>query len=226
GAFASEDLRERVTGLQASRAAAVSAEDTALRRLERDIHDGPQQRLVRLQMDLATAERKLADDPAAARDLLAEARSQSAEALEELRALSRGFSPPLLLDRGLAVALESLCARNPIPTTLDVRLGNEPLPPALERNLYFLVAEALTNAAKHSSAETAAVRIARHEDEVLVEVRDDGLGGASRIPGHGIVGLEERVRGLDGTFDISSPAGGPTVITVTVPLAGSGAASR
>ena len=149
-----------MTGLASSRSAAVAAEGTALRRLERDIHDGPQQRLVRLQMDLAAADRQLDKDPKAARALLEEALQQSKDALDELRALSRGFAPPILMDRGLVAALESLAVRAAVPTTVVDELpeGIE-LPAELERNAYFIAAEALTNAAKHAKAKTATVTI-------------------------------------------------------------------
>ncbi len=225
GAFPSEGLREQVTGLASSRSAAVAAEGTALRRLERDIHDGPQQRLVRMQMDLASAERQLADDPEAARTLLAGAMQQSREALEELRAISRGFAPPILLDRGLVPALESLAARSPIPARVvdELREGTV-LPVELERNAYFLAAESLTNAAKHSDATSAEVRVAlRRVPEgdagwLELTVTDDGRGGAVPVAEHGIAGLEERVHGLGGTLTLSSPAGGPTVVTATLPL--------
>ncbi len=225
GAFRSEDLAVQVQGLSASRTAAAAAEGTALRRLERDIHDGPQQRLVRLQMDLAAVERQMDDDPDAARTLLSEAMQQSREALDELRAVSRGFAPPLLLDRGLRVALDALVSRCPVRTDLIDELPDPlDLPMELERNTYFIAAEALTNVAKHSGAETAELRVGmRRIPEtdatwLAVTVTDDGTGGASAVPGHGIAGLDERVRGLGGTLEISSPAGGPTVLTASIPV--------
>jgi signal transduction histidine kinase len=221
-AFLSEELRQQVTGLASSRSAAVAAEGTALRRLERDIHDGPQQRLVRLQMDLAAADRKLDKDPKAARVLLEEALQQSKDALEELRALSRGFAPPILMDRGLVAALESLAVRAAVPTSVVDRLDGASLPPELERNAYFIAAEALTNAAKHAEAEHAEVTVSvvageGDERSLDVVVSDDGKGGAAAIDGHGIAGLEERVHGLGGTFEVSSPEGGPTVVTAHLP---------
>jgi signal transduction histidine kinase len=220
--FLSEQLRQQVTGLASSRSAAVAAEGTALRRLERDIHDGPQQRLVRLQMDLAAADRKLDKDPKGARVLLEEALQQSKDALDELRALSRGFAPPILMDRGLVAALESLAVRAAVPTTVVDQLGEGEVPPELERNAYFIAAEALTNAAKHAKAKhaTVTVSVVVSEDgqrSLDVVVTDDGKGGASAIEGHGIAGLEERVHGLGGTFEVTSPAGGPTVITAHLP---------
>ncbi len=221
-AFLSEELRQQVTGLASSRSAAVAAEGTALRRLERDIHDGPQQRLVRLQMDLAAADRKLDKDPKAARVLLEEALQQSKDALDELRALSRGFAPPILMDRGLVAALESLAVRAAVPTTVIDRLDGAALPPELERNAYFIAAEALTNAAKHAEATHADVTVSvaageGAERSLDVVVSDDGKGGAAAIDGHGIAGLEERVHGLGGTFEVTSPEGGPTVLTAHLP---------
>jgi signal transduction histidine kinase len=196
----------------------VAAEGTALRRLERDINDGPQQRLVRLQMDLAAADRQLDEDPAAARVLLEEALQQSKDALEELRALSRGFAPPILLDRGLVAALESLAVRAAVPTTVISELpeGTE-LPPELERNAYFIAAEALTNAAKHADAKAATVTVSLNEGLQLV-IADDGKGGATLVEGHGIAGLSERVHGLGGTLELTSPDGGPTTVTAHLPF--------
>ncbi|BDZ46454.1 sensor histidine kinase [Naasia aerilata] len=224
-AFPSEALRQQVSGLASSRTAAVAAEGTALRRLERDIHDGPQQRLVRMQMDLAAADRQLAADPEAARALLAGAMQQARDALDELRAISRGFAPPILLDRGLVAALESLAVRSTVPTRVVAELpeGFE-LPAELERNAYFVAAEALTNVAKHSGATGAEVRVTLRRvpdgDATWLEVvvSDDGRGGAVAVPGHGIAGLQERAHGLGGTLAVSSPAGGPTVLTATFPL--------
>lgn len=217
-AFLSEALRQQVTGLASSRSAAVAAEGTALRRLERDIHDGPQQRLVRLQMDLAAADRQLDSDPAAARTLLEEALQQSKDALEELRALSRGFAPPILLDRGLVAALESLAVRSTVPTTIvDELPAGTTLPAELERNAYFIAAEALTNTAKHAHASAATVTVSV-DDGLRLVISDDGRGGAISVDGHGIAGLSERVHGLGGTIEVSSPAGGPTVVTAHLPF--------
>lgn len=232
-AFRSEELRVQMADLSASRSAAVAAEGTALRRLERDIHDGPQQRLVRLQMDLASAERQLEKDPEAARELIAEARAQSKEALEELRALSRGFAPPILLDRGLVAALESLAVRAPLPTHIESLLPAEvALAPELERNAYFIAAEALTNVAKHARAQNAWVRLELRPDAggqltwLDVVVTDDGTGGAVAIGGHGLAGIEERVRGLGGAVQLVSPAGGPTHVIAHLPLVGGAPAAR
>ena len=223
--FRADALEKEVATLAESRTAAVAAEGTALRRLERDIHDGPQQRLVRMQMDLAAAERQLDTDPDAARRLLEEARQMSKEALEELRALSRGFAPPILLDRGLVAALESLAVRSAVTVRVVSSLpsGTE-LPTELERNAYFIAAEGLTNAVKHSGATAIDLRIdlrkVADSDATWLDVTvsDDGRGGAKPKPGHGLAGLQERVLGQGGTLDISSPTGGPTVVTAHLPV--------
>lgn len=229
GAWKSEALQRRVDDLSESRGAAISAEGHSLRRLERDIHDGPQQRLVRLQMDLAAADRQLGDDPEKARGLIAEAMQQSKDALEELRALSRGFAPPILLDRGLVAALESAATRSTIPTRVvdDLPEGTE-LPQEIERNAYFVASEALTNAIKHSGATDIELRVGLRTVGATaagaaatwldVAVTDNGTGGAETTAGHGIAGLAERLRGLGGTLEVTSPAGGPTVVTAALPV--------
>ena len=222
GAWKSDALQREVMSLSESRGAAHSAEGHSLRRLERDIHDGPQQRLVRLQMDLAAAERQLDDDPEKARALLAEAMQQSKDALEELRALSRGFAPPILLDRGLIAALESAAVRSTVPTRVVSELpeGIE-LPQEIERNAYFVASEALVNAGKHSGATDVEVRVSQRVEDgswLDVVVTDDGRGGAASIAGHGLAGLEERLRGLGGTLEVLSPEGGPTIVSAHLPL--------
>lgn len=223
GAWRSEALEREVAQLSASRGAAVQAEDASLRRLERDIHDGPQQRLVRLQMDLAAIERKLERDPDSARELLGEARTQARETLDELRALSRGFAPPILEDRGLAVALQSLAARSPVPVTMEIALPiDTALPAPIERNVYFIAAELLTNTVKH--AEASGIRLAVSTRDtgatghwIDLWVTDNGRGGAALASGHGLAGLDERVQGLRGVLVIDSPVGGPTTIGAHIP---------
>jgi len=224
--FRSSDLEQQVGDLDASRGAAISAEGHSLRRLERDIHDGPQQRLVRLQMDLSAAERQLDTDPAAARGLIAEAMEQSKEALEELRALSRGFAPPILLDRGLVAALESAAVRSSIPARVVNELPADGLllPQEVERNAYFVASEALTNASRHSGATQVETRLGLRTGEdgqrwLDVTVSDNGRGGATSIEGRGIAGLEQRLHGFGGTLEVSSPQGGPTAIIARFPLA-------
>jgi signal transduction histidine kinase len=196
-------------------ASAVAAEASALRRLERDIHDGPQQRLVRLSVDLGRAKEQLDADPTAARDTVDEALSQAREALAELRSLSRGIAPPILTDRGLAAAVAGLAGRSTIPVELDVlpdRLG-----PAVEQAAYFTVAEALTNVAKHSHATRCQVTAAREEDGLTVTISDDGVGGAHAAKGSGLAGLADRLHAIGGQLWISSPAGGPTIVRAELP---------
>jgi signal transduction histidine kinase len=226
-------LRQRVDTLETSRAAVVEAGTTTLQRLERDLHDGPQARLVRIQMDLASAERRLADDPQAARTLVVGAQTQVDEALGELRNLSRGIAPPILVDRGLSAALSALAARATVDVRLDVRLADgSRLPSPVEATAYFVVAEALTNVAKHSGATRCEVTVATvvrggqdgpMPDEagtatVRVEVTDDGVGGATLAKGHGLAGLADRVAAVDGSLTVDSPAGGPTVLVAEIPL--------
>ncbi|MGY1770852.1 sensor histidine kinase [Blastococcus sp. SYSU D00813] len=209
--------QEQIDRATQGRDAAVAAEAVALRRLERDIHDGPQQHLVRLGMDLARAQRQMDRDPAAARTTLGEAASLAREALEELRALSRGIAPPVLADRGLAAALAALAARSPVPVELAVDLPEERLAPAVENTAYFVVSEALANVAKHSGASVCRVAVSRAGGLLRVVVEDDGHGGAVAAPGHGLAGLADRVRAADGTLTVDSPRGGPTRLTAEVP---------
>ncbi|MBF4576700.1 sensor histidine kinase [Frondihabitans sp. VKM Ac-2883] len=224
GGFRSEQLKAEVAGLEVSRSAAVSAEGTALRRLERDIHDGPQQRLIRLQMDLSAASRVVDTDGTRARLLIDDASAQAREALEELRALSRGFAPPLLLDRGLAAALDAVVDRSTVPTRFTDELpdGIE-IPVEIERNAYFIAAELLANIGKHSRADRAELILSAPTlagaTELRVIVTDDGAGGATVRPGHGLAGIEERLVGLGGRLELRSPEGGPTHASVRIPMA-------
>ncbi|MGY1733527.1 sensor histidine kinase [Geodermatophilus sp. SYSU D01045] len=205
--------------LSRGRDAAVAAEAVALRRLERDIHDGPQQHLVRLGMDLSRAQRQLERDPAAARTTLAEAGVLAKEALEELRALSRGIAPPVLADRGLPAALAALAARSPVPVELAVGLPAERPAPVTENTAYFVVSETLANVAKHSGAGVCRVEVRRAGEVLRVVVEDDGEGGALLVPGHGLAGLADRLRAVDGVLVVDSPRGGPTRTTAELPWA-------
>ena len=205
--------------LAEGREAAVAAEAVALRRLERDIHDGPQQRLVRLSMDLSRAQRQLDRDPGAARSTLTEAADLARETLEELRALSRGIAPPVLADRGLAAALAALAARSPVPVELAVDLPTDRLAPVTENTAYFVVSEALANVAKHSDASTARVALTCDGRRMRVVVEDDGSGGAVLAPGHGLSGLTDRLQAVDGVLTVDSPRGGPTRLTAELPCA-------
>jgi signal transduction histidine kinase len=216
-------MRSRITVLEGQKRAAVSAEATALRRLERDIHDGPQQRLVRLAIDLGRAQQQFDADPEAARRTIAEALAQTRETLDELRALSRGIAPPILVDRGLPSALAALAGRGVIPVDLavDPSLGTPEgrLDPAIEGAAYFVVAESLTNVAKHSKASACRIAVATSTDgqSLQVEVEDDGAGGAHVSKGHGLAGLADRVHAAGGTFAVTSPQGGPTLIRADLP---------
>ena len=217
------ELREQVAEAEAARdtaqaqkAAAVSAEATALRRLERDIHDGPQQRLVRLAMDLGRAEQQFGTDPEAARATVAEALSQTRETLDELRALSRGIAPPILVDRGLQAALTALAGRCTIPVDLDAPPMDR-LDPAVETTAYFVVAEALTNVAKHSHAGEVQVSVRREPTGLLITVADDGVGGASLAKGHGLAGLADRVEAAGGVLAWTARPAAARALTVALP---------
>ncbi|MEV0152831.1 sensor histidine kinase [Micromonospora sp. NPDC050686] len=215
------EMRNRISTLEDQKQAAASAEATALRRLERDIHDGPQQRLVRLAMDLSRARQQLAGDPEAAGRTLDEAVAQTRETLSELRTLSRGIAPPILVDRGLPSALAALAGRSLVPVELAVEpdLGTPAgrLDPAVENSAYFVVAEALTNVAKHSGATRCQVTVTRRVGRLEIAVVDDGVGGAHLAKGHGLAGVADRVRATGGTLDVVSPAGGPTELHVELP---------
>jgi signal transduction histidine kinase len=218
-------LRHEISGLtvreqtaQSQRAAAMSAESTALHRLERDIHDGPQQRLVRLAVDLGRARQQLdnADAPAA-RATVDEALAQARETLNELRTLSRGIAPPVLTDRGLAAAVAALAARATIPVQLDIPADLGRLHPLAEQTAYFAIAETLTNVAKHSGATACTVSVAPVGDRLEVTVIDNGHGGAHLAKGHGLAGLADRVHSAGGDLWVSSPDGGPTKIRAELP---------
>ena len=205
----------RIEVLEATRAGAVDAQETELRRIERDLHDGAQARLVALGMSLGLAEQHLETDPEAVRELLAEARLGAAEALEELRDLARGIHPPILSDRGLEAAVSALVARSPVRVSLEVDVPKRP-PPAVETATYFTVSEALANSIKHAGARQVDIRIVTVDGSLRAEVSDDGNGGAD-ASGRGLSGLRQRVAALDGTLSVSSPEGGPTVVRMELP---------
>ncbi|HTW06290.1 MAG TPA: sensor domain-containing protein [Acidimicrobiales bacterium] len=207
----------RVGELEQSRTRMVVAADTDRRRLERDLHDGAQARLVSLAMDLGRARTHLDDDPQAARALVEQAHEQAKTALAELRSLVRGLHPPVLADRGLDAALSGLAALCPVPVTVSVKLQTRPSQ-TVEAIAYFIVAEALTNVAKHAQATSASVTV-RSDSQVLhVVVRDDGRGGA-RPGGPGLTGLADRAQAVDGRLWVRSPLGGPTEIEAELPCA-------
>jgi signal transduction histidine kinase len=209
---------QRVRELERSRAAVVRTQEEDRRRLERDLHDGVQARLVALALDLGMARDKLSDGEAeAARELLDEAHEEAKSTLAELRELVRGVHPAILADRGLDAALSALAARSPVPVEVDADVGR--LPAALESAAYFVVAEALANVAKHSGATRSDVRLRRLDGRLVVEVADNGHGGARMGAGTGLVGLEDRVRALDGTLRVASPDGGPTILVAELPCA-------
>jgi signal transduction histidine kinase len=209
------ELTDRIDVLEETRAGAVDEQGSELRRIERDLHDGAQARLVALGMSLGMAEQKLAEDPDRAGELLAEARVGAEAALRELRDLARGIHPPVLTDRGLEAALSALADTTPIPVALHVDLPERP-PPSVESAAYFVAAESMTNAAKHAGARRVDIRIQRIDDLLMVEVSDDGHGGADP-EGGGLSGLRRRVQALDGRLRVASPPGGPTTILAEVP---------
>ncbi|HEX2071631.1 MAG TPA: sensor domain-containing protein [Thermoleophilaceae bacterium] len=210
------DVEEQVARLEHSRASAVGATDTTLRRIERDLHDGAQHRLVAIALDLGRAREKMSDDPAAAEPLIAQAHEEAKRAMVELRDLVRGIHPSILTDRGLDAAVSALAGRSPVPVSVAVDLDGRP-PAAAETAAYYVVAEALTNVAKHAGATGAEVRIGHRDGALAVEVLDDGRGGARRAPGSGLDGIGQRVDALDGRLDIDSPAGGPTTLKAVIP---------
>jgi signal transduction histidine kinase len=219
--LASDDhaaLTERITTLEASRSGAVESADARLRRIERDLHDGAQHRLAYIAMELGRARAKLPNDPGAVDALLADAHDESKRAMRELRDLVRGIHPSVLSDRGLDAALSGLAERASLPVEIHSAL-DERLPPAVETAAYYVVAETLTNAGRHSGATRADVDVRRVDGDIVVAIRDDGHGGARRKPGSGLEGLAQRVEALDGTLTVDSPDGGPTTITARVPCA-------
>jgi signal transduction histidine kinase len=216
----SRELRRQVETLRKSRSDVIDVEASELHRIERDLHDGAQQRLVMLTIDLGLASERVDTDPAAAKQLILEGQEQAREALAEIRQLVRGVAPSILLDRGLVPAVASITGRGSVPTVLvsDLPPG-ERLPAATERTAYFVITEALANVAKHSGAKRCEVRCRREGPRLVVEVWDDGGGGARVEPGGGLAGLASRIAGVDGTFSVSSPGGGPTLVRAEIPLA-------
>jgi signal transduction histidine kinase len=214
-----EELTRRVEDLTESRAGVLDAADAERRRIERDLHDGAQQRLVSLAVNLGLAKATLDDLPEDARRVIDEAHREAKEAIAELNNLVRGLHPAVLEDRGLDAALSGIAARLPIPVRLAVDLPRRPSP-TVEAVAYFVVSEGLTNVVKHAQASRADVTVERIGETLLVVIADDGVGGADPgAEGTGLAGLVKRVASVDGTFSCRSPAGGPTVITVELPCA-------
>ncbi|GAA3855780.1 sensor domain-containing protein [Saccharothrix violaceirubra] len=216
GPTANSALAARVRVLADSRADTVDAQAAELRRIERDLHDGAQARLVALGMSLGMAEDLITRDPEAAARLLTEARQSSSQALSELRDLVRGIHPPVLADRGLDGALRALALASPLPVEVDIVLDGRPEAP-VESAAYFAVAETLTNAAKHSGAAGAWLRVRHEDDRLTLMIGDDGRGGAVATENGGLRGIERRLAAFDGTLGIASPAGGPTIVTMELP---------
>jgi signal transduction histidine kinase len=210
------ELRARVDELRSSRARLVEASDSARRQLERDLHDGAQQHLVSLALQLRMARTKIESDPAAAAELLDEAAAELAEATDELRELARGIHPAVLTDRGLEAALKALAGRAPLPVEV-VHTPDQRLPEPIESAAYFVVAEALTNVAKYANATHAEVDVTRQNGLAAVEVRDDGVGGANPDAGTGLRGLADRVAALDGRLEVVSPRGQGTIVRAQLP---------
>ncbi|MGK4583391.1 histidine kinase [Kitasatospora sp. HPMI-4] len=211
-----EVLERRVEDLAESRAGVVDAADAERRRIERDLHDGAQQRLVSLAMNLGLARRTLKDTPSEAMQVIIEAHEEAQAAIAELRDLVRGLHPVVLEDRGLDAALSGVAARAPVPVRLTVDLPDR-LEPTVEAVAYFTVSEALANVAKHARASRVDLSVRQDSGRVRIIITDDGVGGADPSRGTGLIGLRKRAASVDGTLAITSPVGGPTTITVELP---------
>jgi len=222
GPSRSEELALRLESLTRSRAAIVAATDTERRRIERDLHDGAQQRLVSLAMNLGVARERFGEVPQPVKQVIAEAHEEALLALSEVREFIRGLHPAVLNDRGLNAALSGLAARAPLPVGVKVDVP-QPASPSVEAVAYFIVSEAITNVAKHAHATKAEVTVARHGDLLRIAIVDNGVGGATvgadgdHHGGTGLRGLTQRAASVDGTLTVDSPPGGPTIITAELP---------
>jgi signal transduction histidine kinase len=212
-------LRSRVDDLRDARQRILAAADEERRRIERDLHDGAQQRLVAVTLTLRLAESRLESDPASAAQLVARAREEAQLAIEELRELARGIHPALLSDRGLGAALEALASRAPVPVQIS-GVPRDKLCKSVEAAAYYVTAEALTNVAKYAHASEAFVHLSIEDECLRLQVRDDGVGGADPSTGSGLRGLRDRVDALDGHLELESPPGGGTTLTVELPVDG------
>jgi signal transduction histidine kinase len=211
-------LEDQIDTLRETQARSVDIAMADRRQIERDLHDGAQQRLLALGMDLGMALEKFETDPHAARELVGDAHKEAQRAVAELRNLARGIHPAVLTDRGLDAALSALAARSPVRVRLDVQLAERP-PASVEATAYFIVAEALTNAARYARASKVYVRVHQIDDVLRIEIEDNGVGGAVERPGGGLAGLADRASSLEGSLEITSPAGGPTVVLAELPCA-------
>jgi signal transduction histidine kinase len=209
-------LRERVDDLHSARRRIIEATDAERRRIERDLHDGAQQRMVSLAVTLGLIEAKLSPDSELA-PLVAQARADASAAVQELRELARGIHPAVLSDHGLGPALEALASRAPVPVEVS-GVPERQLPPAVEAAVYFVTAETLTNVAKYAEACTASIVLEVDGDRLRLEISDDGVGGASDASGSGLAGLCDRVEALEGELTVDSPPGGGTTVTAEIPL--------
>ncbi|MFJ8084992.1 sensor histidine kinase [Streptomyces sp. NPDC096205] len=212
-------LSARVVELESDRGVVIDTAAADLRRIERDLHDGAQARLVNLAMGLGLAKEKLAEDPRAAARMVDEAHGEVKTALQELRDLARGIHPAVLTDRGLDAALSAVASRCTVPVTVEVDLPSRPAP-AIEGIAYFTVSELLQNISKHARARSASVDVWRAESRLMLQVTDDGVGGADASRGSGLAGLAERLDAVDGILVVDSPAGGPTTVTAELPWRG------
>ncbi len=212
------ELRARFEDVRASRARIVESEGEARRRLERDLHDGAQQRLIALALDLRLARARVKDDPDKAEELIATAEAELGRAIDDLRELARGIHPAVLTDRGLRPALESLAGKSSIPVEIAL-LPDERLPAGVESAAYYVVAEALSNAARYAQATHCVVKVARDNGHALVEVKDDGIGGADPQAGNGLRALADRLGALDGSLELVSAPGEGTIVYAEIPCA-------
>lgn len=210
--------QQEIEELTQSRRSANAAETESLRRLERDIHDGPQQGLVRLQMDLARAKRVMEKDPERAMQILEDSVALTGVTLADLRNLSKGIAPPVLVDRGLEAAVDQLAATSSVRVDTFVNVPRN-VPTHAEVAAYFFIAEALTNVNKHAEATRATITMGISEEQLLISVVDDGRGGASAAKGSGLRGLHERLEGIGGSVSVTSPQGGPTTLEAVIPCA-------
>ena len=202
----------RLLAVEQAKTAGEQAESTNLSRIERDLHDGPQQSLIRTSMDLASLQRRLeAGDAAGASEILAEVRARNDETLADIRALSRGFAPPVLADKGLREAVYSLAATSPIPVSVSAELSGPRLPEPIERAVYFAISESLANAVKHSGATCVEISLHQSESGLTAEIHDNGHGGAVPIPGHGLSGLQDRLSSVGGLLSVASSPSGTTI---------------